>query len=220
VSCGVRSPTCAGVDGGAHALVQCAARPRSVPRQLSRPSRRDLPAAGRVDGGSGIRPSSTHVARRPTGMGCARVGPLTSSPRSSGCAASSRRRSSPTARPASLDETPGRECRCCAWRRGVSTLLCQRSDGRSTKRRIRSLDHACCWRSGTSNSFCCVSRTTATSTRPPPRRQRWRHRAGAVGGDARLRPSNYAHARTGVKRPETLCVAPASGGDIADVPHL
>jgi len=100
------------------------------------------------------------------------------------------------------------------------TELCQRSDGRSTKRRIRSLDHACCWRSGTSNSFCCVSRTTATSTRPPPRRQRWRRRAGAVGGDARLRPSNYAHARTGVKRPETLCVAPASGDDIADVPHL
>ena len=78
----------------------------------------------------------------------------------------------------------------------------------------------CCWRSGTSDSFCCVSGTTATSTRPPPRRQRWRRRAGAVGGDARLRPSNYAHARTGVKRPETLCVAPASGDDIADVPHL
>jgi hypothetical protein len=42
----------------------------------------------------------------------------------------------------------------------------------------------------------------------------------SVGGDARLRPSNYAHARTGVKRPETLCVASASGDDIADVHHL
>jgi len=60
----------------------------------------------------------------------------------------------------------------------------------------------------------------ATSTRPPPRRQRWRRRAGAVGGDARLSPSNYAHAGTDVKRPETLCVAPASGDDIAVVPHL
>ena len=117
MSGGVRSPRCAGVDGGAHALVQCAARPRFVPRQLPGPSPRDLAAAGRVDGGSGMRPSSTHVGRRPTGMGCARVGPLTSSPRSSGCAARSRRRSSPTARPASLDETRGRECRCCAWRR-------------------------------------------------------------------------------------------------------
>jgi hypothetical protein len=36
--------------------------------------------------------------------------------------------------------------------------------------------------------------------RPPPRRPRWRRRAGAVGGDARLSPSNYAHGRTGVKR--------------------
>jgi len=61
-----------------------------------------------------------------------------------------------------------------------------------------------------------------------PRRVPVRHRAGNVGDvapvpwveNARLRPSNYAHARTGVKRPETLCVAPASGDDIADVPHL
>jgi hypothetical protein len=45
-------------------------------------------------------------------------------------------------------------------------------------------------------------------------------RAGAVGGDARLSPSNYPHARTGVKRPEPLCVAPPSGHDIAVVPKV
>jgi hypothetical protein len=53
-----------------------------------------------------------------------------------------------------------------------------------------------------------------------PRRQRWRRRAGAVRGDARRSPSNHAHARTGLKRPETLCVAPPSGDDIAVVPHV
>ena len=73
---------------------------------------------------------------------------------------------------ASLDETPGQECRCCAWRRGVSTLLCQRSDGRSTKRRIRSLDHACC---ALFHVEFVLLRFRTTATVPV------RHRAGNVG---------------------------------------
>src|SRR5215208_904899 len=75
------------------------------------------------------------------------------------------------ARLAGRDPGPGMSLLRLA--QGVSTLLCPRSDGRSTKRRIRSLDHACCWRSGTSNSLCCVSRTT--------RRVPVRHRTGNVG---------------------------------------
>ena len=73
---GVRSPSREGVDGGAHALVRLAARPRSVPGQLPRPSLRDLPVAGRVDGRPRVRPPSVRVARRPTGLGRARIGLL------------------------------------------------------------------------------------------------------------------------------------------------
>jgi hypothetical protein len=54
-----------------------------------------------------------------------------------------------------------------------------------------------------------------------------RHRAGdvgdvvpvAVGGDARLSPSNYAYGRTGVKRRDPVLAQP-SGDGIAVVPHL
>ena len=73
---GVRSPSREGVDTGAHSLVRCTARHRPVPRQLSRPPLRDLPAAGRVDGRPGIRPPSVRLARGPTSLGCARIGLL------------------------------------------------------------------------------------------------------------------------------------------------
>ena len=47
-----------------------------VPGQLSSSSLRDLPAAGRVDGRSRVRPPSAGVARRAAGMGRARIGLL------------------------------------------------------------------------------------------------------------------------------------------------
>ena len=143
VSGGVRSPSREGVDGGAHSLVRCAARHRSVPRQLSRPSLRDLSVAGRVDATPWNPP-----AERASGSPAHRHGtrsdrPTTSWPRSSGCAASSRRQRSPIAEPAWRDGTPSRGCPCSAWRRGESISLFRRSVARSTRRRIRSLGHAC-----------------------------------------------------------------------------
>jgi hypothetical protein len=47
--------------------------------------------------------------------------------KSSGCAASSPRQRSPTAKPAWRDENPSPECRCCAWRRGGSISLSRQS---------------------------------------------------------------------------------------------
>jgi hypothetical protein len=69
--------------------------------------------------------------------------PTISWPRSSGCAASSRRQRLPIAEPAWRDETPSRACRCSAWPRGDSTSRFRRSGARSTRRRIRSPGHTC-----------------------------------------------------------------------------
>ena len=70
--------------------------------------------------------------------------PTTSSQKSSGCAASSRRPRRPTARPAWPDAILNRGCRCSALHRAESRSPCPRSAARSARRRIRSLGQACC----------------------------------------------------------------------------
>ena len=144
VPSGVRSPSREGVDGGAHALVRCAARPRSVPRQLSRPSLRDLPVAGRVDGRPRFRPASLRLARRPTGMGRARIGLL---PAGRDPAAARRVRRGGGVLPPSQSGRTGSRAGHVAAPPGAGadrSRCCRRSAARWTRRRIRSLGHACC----------------------------------------------------------------------------
>ena len=225
----VRSPSREGVDGRAHPMVRVTARHRPVSRQLSRPSLRDLPAARRVDRSRGIRTPSMRVARRPAEPGMRSDRPTTSWPRYSGCAASSRRRRSRTAKQALRDGNPSRGCRCSDWRRGESISRCLESGARSKRSRIRSSGHACCPLTST-----CYSKPKKSEARErppmslPPSPPNWRPRtlnalaaeaSGAVllaEGDPRaslatLRGANRSSARS--RRASSGGACPAADRD-------